>query len=82
MPRGNCDCCKSASAMLRSASCFYEYLLCVGFSFLSTFQSVLNSVPVLCLSLPASATHALSQAVTFSPSTARAFLKSEMIVRV
>lgn len=60
-----------------SAFCFYVYMLCVGFSFLSTFQSLLNSVPVLCLSLPASATHALSQAVTFSPSTACAFLKPE-----
>lgn len=60
-----------------STFCFYVYMLCVGFSFLSTFQSLLNSVPVLCLSLPASATHALSQAVTFSPSTACAFLKPE-----
>lgn len=43
----------------------YVYTLCVGSSLLSTFQSLLNSVPVLRLSLPASGTHVLSQAVTF-----------------
>lgn len=63
---------------LRSLSCFSVYMLCGGFLFLSTFPPLLNSVPVLCLALPASAIHALSQAVTFSSSTACAFLKSEM----
>lgn len=77
-PRGNCGCSGGARAVLRSLSCFSVYVLCGGFLFLSTFPPLLNSVPVLCLSLPASATHALSQAVTFFSSTACAFLKSEM----
>lgn len=47
-----------ARRVLGSASCFYVYMLCIGFPFLSTFQSLLNSVPVPCRSLPASATRA------------------------
>lgn len=60
----NCGCSARAAARLRSAACFYVYMLCVGFSFLSTFQSLLNSVPFSaspCLPV----LHAPSQAVTF-----------------
>lgn len=61
LPRGHRGCLESARAVLRSTSRFYVYMLRVGFSFLSTFQSLLNSVPVPSLPLPACQCHPCSQ---------------------
>lgn len=60
MPRGHWGCLESTTDALSSASRFYVYMLCVGFSFLSTFQSLLNSVP-RSLPLPACQCHPCSQ---------------------
>lgn len=61
LPRGHRGRLESARAVLRSASRFYVYILHVGFSFLSTFQSLLNSVPIRSLPLPACQCYPCSQ---------------------
>ena len=54
----------AAAKMCRSASRLCAQMPRVGFSFLSTFLWVLNSVSVPCFALPGRATCAPSQAVT------------------